>query len=290
MRRQRDDDRGNGKVRPTMVTTETSRQPADPAGPKQPEKVLPLGVNEKDGTLLVPIPGGVFLAGGPGYYEGRGEPFPVDLPPYYLALYPITNVQYARFLSLARPSDKDLKKWIRLDEDCFVRRAGDRFEAYGGKADHPVVQVSWWGAEAYCEWAGLRLPSELEWEKSARGVDGRQFPWGNEWDESRCRNYMNRDEETTCRVKRYPEGVSPWGLSQMAGNVWEWCADPYDAAAYNRYRGGDLQPPSSGGARVLRGGSWCSGPAGSFRCAYRGSCAPEGRYGSNGFRVARSLP
>ena len=278
--------------------------PATPKAASSPGTAIPAGLrllgtntkgfreftNEKDGIVLVEIPGGTFLAGGPGSDEAGGKPFPVDLPAYYLAMHPVTNGQYARFLDTARPAKADLEKWILLDGDCFVRSAAKGFEAYGGKDDHPVVQVSWFGAEAYCKWAGLRLPSELEWEKGARGTDGREYPWGKEWNAGRCRNNTNRGQETTCGVKCYPEGVSPWGLSQMAGNVWEWCADPYDAAAYNRYRGGDLQPPSSGGARVLRGGSWCSGPAGSFRCAYRGSCAPEGRYGSNGFRVARSLP
>ena len=107
---------------------------------------------------------------------------------YYLGLDAVTNGQYARFLSSRAPKEKDLEKWILLDSACFVRRQGRLYEAYGGKEDHPVVQVSWWGAEAYCQWAGLQLPSELQWEKAARGTDGREYPWGNDWDESKCRN------------------------------------------------------------------------------------------------------
>ena len=111
--------------------------------------------NGKDGTLLELIPEGEFLAGGKGSNEG-GQPFAVRLPAYYLALHPVTNGQYARFLSASGPVKADLDKWILLDSDCFVRARGNGYEAYGGKADHPVVQVSWYGAEAYASWAGLR--------------------------------------------------------------------------------------------------------------------------------------
>jgi len=241
--------------------------------------------NEKDGSLLLLVPGGKFLAGGPGSNEGGGEPFAVELPPYYLGLHPVTNEQYARFLNERRPADRI---WVRLDEDCFVRESGGSYEAYGGKGDHPVVQVSWFGADAYCQWAGLRLPTELEWEKGARGVDGREYPWGKEWDQSRYRNDKNRGSETTCGVWGYAAGCSPWGHYQLAGNVWEWCDDCYDAKAYQRYRRGDLAPPSSGASRVLRGGSGYVNPE-NFRCGCRSLNGPDDRNFSYGFRVARTL-
>jgi serine/threonine-protein kinase len=223
--------------------------------------------NEKDGTVLVLIPEGEFLAGGPGSDEGGG-PFPVRLPAYYLAVHPVTNGQYERYVK-ETGKHKDWKA-----------RAG---------AAHPAVDVSWEDAKGYCEWSGLRLPSELEWEKGARGVDGRKYPWGKEWDGKKCSNSGNRGKEETSEVWRYEEGSSPWGLYQMSGNVWEWCEDWYESGAYGRYKKGDSKVPSASSARVLRGGSWDYDVAGDFRCAYRGDFRPGYRFNDRGFRCARTL-
>jgi sulfatase modifying factor 1 len=242
--------------------------------------------NEKDGTRLVLIPAGEFLAGGP--LEGGCPPFPVSIPAFYLAMYPVTNEQYARFLTQSNPDLKELAKWIWLGEGCFIRKSRGGFEAYGGKDDHPVVNVRWEGAEAYCRWAGLRLPTELEWEKGARGTDGRTFPWGNNWDESRCRYGGKKGDETTCSVKSYPEGVSPWGLYQMLGNVAEWCADWFESTSYERYWKGDLSAPQ-GTSRMLRGGSWRSVIYhGQFVIAFRTPSASNFEDHERGFRCAKN--
>lgn len=222
----------------------------------------PTGTNPKDGTLLVLIREGEFLAGGD---DEGGAPFKVRLPSYYLAAYPVTNGQYARFTA----ETGHHPDWSAL--------AGP---------DHPVVNVNWHDAQAYCRWAGLRLPTELEWEKGARGVDGRKYPWGNEWDQSRCRSAMNKGDEKTSGVRSYAEGVSPWGLYQMSGNVWEWCEDWLEGGAYNRYKMGDLSLPKSGTSRVVRGGSWGSAAATRFRTAFRFGDLPDERDDGDGFRCA----
>ena len=221
----------------------------------------PLIENGKDGTLLVLIPEGEFLAGGSGSDEGGGKPFAVRLPAYYLALHPVTNAQYRRY----KP------EWKRDD-------------------DHPVVEVNWEEAQGYGKWAGLRLPSEMEWEKGARGTDGREYPWGNQWEEAKCRNGKNKGGGQTCGVWSYAEGCSAWGLYQMAGNVWEWCEDWYESGAYTRYKSGDTAPPKSGVSRVLRGGSWGNGDSDSFRCACRVHGRPDRRNDDlGGFRCARTV-
>jgi formylglycine-generating enzyme required for sulfatase activity len=153
----------------------------------------------------------------------------------------------------------------------------------------PVVGVSWPEAEAYCKWLSAntgknyRLPTEAEWEKAARGMDGRKYPWGNEWDEARCNSFecnLNR----TSPVGIFLQGESPYSCRDMAGNVWEWCGDWYSEEYYGTSPDKNPRGPETGSGRVLRGGYW-DGYAQDCRSAYRSDASPAYRGDHVGFRL-----
>jgi len=209
----------------------------------------------RDFDEMVDVPGGEFKHG------ERGELAYVMA--YRISRFPITNIQYARFLA-----DNPTYPVPYLDEVWAEPYNWDhqRRTYPEGKANHPVVLVSWEDALAYCRWAGVRLPTEMEWEKAARGEDGRIYPWGNEFDPERA-NVRESGIGSTTPVGIYPDEVSPYGLLDCAGNVWEWTASQ-----------------AGEGQVVIRGGSW-NFRAPDARCFVRDYSHPGHRSYCIGFRV-----
>jgi len=226
------------------------------------------------GEEMILIPDGPFLMG-----QHRRS---VHVDAFYIDRTPVTNRQYNHFVEVTgyKPTDPDAARFLN-----HFRRG----ELPKRLEEHPVVYVSWEDARAYAAWAGKRLPTEAEWEKAARGNDGRRYPWGRAEPTPLRANYDNR-EGGTVPVGTYPEGASPYGLLDVAGNVWEWCED-YDDPDF--YADGpprnprNSRPPKGGGRLVMRGGSWMFG-AQSLRTYARTSFEAHYRFAGGGFRCVRA--
>jgi len=239
----------------------------------------------------------------------------VELPVYYIDRYEVSNAQYKQFVratARAEPfswtqngfnlmefrlqaSDLETLRWIASEYfrfDIDTRTASKKRllqlmrEDQAMKARLPVTGVSWYDANAYCLWAGKRLPSEAEWEKAARGKDGREFPWGNEWDTGQTNVGDDADwEGGIAPVGSYKNNQSPYGVYDMAGNVWEWTADWYQPYANSDYTSKDFGETQ----KVIRGGGGGVGHYSLsffFRSAMRGNAAPDTQSGDVGFRCA----
>ncbi len=249
--------------------------------------------DDRDFDELIEIPAGKFKMGSTNadkMAEDSEKPqHEVNLPTFKIGKYPVTVAQFRRFVEASgyRPTDPD----------CLQ-----------GVANHPVVYVTWYDARAYCQWLTgvwrkegkisrneeVRLPSEAEWEKAARGTDGRIYPWGDEWDAGKC-NAEESGLGTTSPVGMYPEGSSPYGCLDMVGNVWEWTRslwgeDRKKADFKYPYRVGDKREDLEAGdglARVLRGGAFFDDRI-YARCAFRFRYYPLNWFRLIGFRVVVS--
>ena len=225
-----------------------------------------------EGSMVV-VPSGEFMMGSPTGDSDEQPAHKVYLDAFSLDVYEVTVGQYAAFLQakgIDSPSD-----WKTMNQPAHQK--------------WPVVNIDWADAFAYCKWAGKRLPTEAEWEKAARGTDGRLYPWGNEPPTPLHANFGKTEwnnHGVLAPVGAFEAGKSPYGIYDMAGNVWEWVNDWYD---YNYYKSSPSQNPtgpSTGGTKVIRGGSWYSNPR-AMRSANRSLISPTDQ-GLNGFRCAKT--
>lgn len=297
-------------ARPTATSTSTPVPPTSTPSPPSPEAGRPR-TRSKDGMVMVYVPAGAFEMGSADDdSDGDGDEKPqhtVTLDAFWIDRTEVTNAQYARFLNAlgghqGRCGGEDCIDTKSEDDSSHILQQGGQYVVESGYEDHPMIEVSWYGAQAYCEWVGARLPTEAEWEKAAQGTDGRKYPWGNEWDvrtTRRC-NFSDKNDPTgpsdtvaddgyaqTAPVGSYPDGASPYGALDMAGNVLEWVADWYHSGYYANSPSNNPKGPNSGDYRVLRGGSWGDVPH-YVRAAYRYLDVPTLRYNNVGLRCCGS--
>lgn len=228
-------------------------------------------VRADNGAAMVLVQAGEFWMGSDDGNDDEKPRHRIDLDAYSIDRYEVTNGLYKRFMEA-------------------TGRAAPRHWSHGdlNGVSQPVVGVSWHDADAYCRWVRKRLPTEAEWEKAARGDDGPTYPWGEEWDSSRA-NSKESPLNKPAPVGSYPSGVSPYGVHDMAGNVWEWVADWYAKDSYQRSPQRNPQGPEAGPWKVLRGGSWGFLPS-LLRTTSRLSITPDLRNTVVGFRCAKEIP
>jgi formylglycine-generating enzyme len=236
---------------------------------------------ELDPVLMVTIPAGTFLMGNP-EGKGRADEWPqrsVYLDSFAIDQVEVTNERYMAFIKATghRNPPNPYDTGLLLSPK--------------GVEQLPVVQTTWYDAKAYCSWAKKRLPTEAEWEKAARGTDGRLFPWGSDAATLQRANFDREweDEKTLSPVGSLPSGDSPYGVKDMAGNAREWVSDWYDPEYYQHAPDRNPQGPDKQGVvRSIRGGSWHS-PMADITTSARGRGGFALQTHGTGFRCARSL-
>ena len=271
---------------PIPTPTPTATPPYTPTPYAGEERVI-------GGAPMVFVLPGEFLMGSVKAGDADEQPqHSVYLDAFWIDKYEVTNAQYKRCVDAGRCS-------MPLSTKSETR------ELYYGNPqyeNYPVVAVSWNDAKTFCESVGKRLPTEAEWEKAARGTDARVYPWGNQFDKTRA-NVGEGSQGDTTAVGSYPTGASPYGIMDLAGNVWEWVQDWYDPNYYRTSPRNNPMGPSSGTYRTIRGGSWLrefhwsvrwlkgewwSRPDFSGRISFRYLLFPDARFLWLGFRCAKA--
>jgi formylglycine-generating enzyme required for sulfatase activity len=279
-----------------------SKPPSDP-------KLGDTWIRPADNAVMILAPAGSFAMGtgtasrADGYWEELPQ-HPVTLDGFWMDKFEVTNAQFADFLQARGNQEEGGVTWLEIDSEfALIEQVGDVFQPKEGYADHPVIDVSWYGAQAFCQWVGGRLPTEAEWEYAARGPENLIYPWGNEYDCTRG-NFHDWTEpidpeflipgergcdgfDFTSPVGTFPSGASWCGALDMAGNVYEWVAD-WGVSFYPS--GPQLNPtgPAKGTEKVVRGGSWNNHHL-SVRTAFRGDYRPFIRSYYIGFRCVHPL-
>jgi formylglycine-generating enzyme required for sulfatase activity len=255
----------------TFAPTETPAPTLNPTEAFTPTATsLPIEITQK-GAKMALVPAGTFTMGSDKGLDDEKPPHQVTLDAFYMDVYEVYNYLYKACVEAGDCTPPhDTKSYTHSDY-------------YGNSQydNYPVIYVDWEQAKIYCEWRGVRLPTEAEWEYAARGSEGRTYPWGEGIDKTFA-NYNQYVGDTT-DVGKYEKGKSPFGMYDMAGNVWEWVADWYDAYPGNTVSNSDYGAKY----RVLRGGSWGNDDSGG-RSAFRGRYFPTSTNFYFGFRCARS--
>jgi len=280
-----------------IVTAVISSPTSAPTNtPKPASTPVVTEIRKSDNMSMIYIPAGNFTMGSDNGQPDEAPMHQVYLDDYWIDTTEITNEMYGLCVEAGNCKPP-------LQTGSYTRTI------YYGEtkfANYPVIYVDWDMANAYCEWSGARLPTEAEWEKAARGEDMRIFPWGNAWDVQLHRRLNFADKHTpettsdvnlndgyrdTAPVGSYSQGKSPYGVYDMAGNVWEWVADWYDPLYYQSSPSNDPQGPNGPtraiSGHVLRGGSWVAADESIFHTSNRNGLEPTGFSESIGFRCAR---
>ncbi len=256
------------------------------------------------------VPAGDFLMGSdprkdPQARDNEQPQHTLTLPAYKISRYPVTNAHYRAFVDDGGYSDRWRHCWTEAGWDWMQGESRQGPKTYGSPfdlANHPAVGVSWYEAVAFCRWLTerlreigriganevVRLPTEAEWEKAARGTEGRIYPWGNAWD-SNLANARETGLNSSSAVGCFPGGVSPYDCQDMSGNVFEWCSTVWDEDAYPYQINDEWSASYLDGTnvRVLRGGSWDNANTDHFRVSYRWN-VPNDWASNGGFRLALS--
>ncbi|MBI4700148.1 MAG: SUMF1/EgtB/PvdO family nonheme iron enzyme [Deltaproteobacteria bacterium] len=263
--------------------------------------------DERTGTMVA-IPGGSFDMGSAVKRLGEDPVHRVALSPFFIDKFEVTVELYKKCVDDGRCGAGDYVIWKDIAEDEAKLWSPYCNWQKPGRERHPMNCVDYPMAEACCQWAGKRLPTEAEWEYSARGGDSRKLPWGSEKPGPRLLNacdsscqgelvrrgrpwgmlYQDSDGFAgTAPVGSFPDGRSPFGAMDMLGNVWEWVSDWQSPTYYGRSPDRDPKGPAAGSARVYRGGGWSDYDAKYLRTTYRPAFAPGVRHAAVGFRCAR---